>query len=422
MFARKAGVAGSMHEEFMAFLMDEESFRTARAVAEAHGYPQAVVQQGGLDVLASMLEEAAPPKILLLDLDREKDPLDAGRRALSLCGPGCCILFAGSQNDVKLYRRLKQLGGADYLVKPLAEDLLRDALVQATKPASSETEIRNNEARAGKIMAVIGTRGGVGATTVAVSLAWICAHTLHQHVGMLDLDVHFGTTALAVDKEPGRGMRAALESPERLDGLLIASSMVQESEHLSILCAEEAFDPPLTFDGDAAMSLIKPVSGDFDSIFIDLPRMMLSAQKRLLANAHALVLVTDLTLAGLRDARRIRAYLKNIRPDLLPVMVASRTGNSASATVEKPAFEKNLETKFDFELPEDIKTAKLSANMGKTFAAVAPQAEVSKHLTALARLLTGIREEKKAAGGHGGFLKNVFSSGLPASKPAPKPA
>jgi pilus assembly protein CpaE len=258
---------------------------------------------------------------------------------------------------------------------------------------------------------------------MTVNLAWICAHKLQQTIGILDLDVHFGTTALAVDREPGRGMRAALENPERLDGLLVASSMVQESDRLSILCAEENFDTPLHFDGDASLALMKPVAGNFDAMFIDMPRHMVGSQKRLITAAHAVVLVCDYSLAGLRDARRMRNYLKALRPDLLPITVANRTGESAFAMLDRATFEKNLEAKIDFEIAEDIKTAKASANLGKAFAAVAPTAEVTKTLTTLARFLIGMPEEKKKAKEGSSLFKNLLGhGGASLHKPHPKPA
>jgi pilus assembly protein CpaE len=406
-----------MHEEFMAFLLDEESFLAARAVAGARGYPPAVVQQGGLDVLAGILEENAPPKVLLLDLDREKDVLDAARRALGLCGPGCRIIFTASQNDVALYHRLKGLGAADYLTKPLSEDFLKAALVEAAQ--GPQESAAKSEGRGGKLISIIGTRGGVGATTLTVNLAYVVAHILEKHVGVLDLDVHFGTTALAVDKEPGRGMRAALENPERLDSLLVASSMVQESERLSILCAEEGLENPLAFESEATLALIRPVEGNFDYIFVDMPRHMLPMQKRLLMRANHIVLVTDLTLPGLRDTRRIRQYLRTLRPDFMPLIVGNRAGETSNATIEQAAFEKNLEAKLDIKIPEDVKDAKQAANTGKPLVTITPKAETTKSIIALARIITGIAEEKKVEESKG-FLKGLFGSGEGEEKPAKK--
>ncbi len=409
-----------MHDEFMAFLLDEESFRAARAVAEARGYPSAVVQEGGLDVLAGMLEQMAPPKMLLLDLDREPEPLDAGRRALGLCGPGCRILFTASRNDVSLYRKLRQLGAADYLVKPLTADMLGDAVMQAMRPPAAPGSARD-DGRKAHIVTVTGARGGAGASTVAVNLAWTCAHALQKRVLLFDLDTHFGIASLSLDREPGKGLRAALENPERVDNLLVASSMVQESDQLAVLSTEEPLDKPLNFDGEALMALLAPVREDFDLVICDLPRAILPAQKRLIGAAHMVIVACDLTLASLRDARRLRTWLKTLRPDLLPLMVANRTGESASATIDRAAFEKNLEAKFDFFLPEDVKTARAAANGGKAFTAIAPQAEVSRQLTALARLVAGAPEERDEPENRGLIGKLMdFLDGAP--KPAPKPA
>lgn len=402
-----------MHEELMGFVLDEASYRTARSVAEARGLPSAVIQQGGLDLLADMLENYAPPRIVLLDLDAEKDVQGAAQRAIGLCGPDCRIIFIGKHNDVSLYRQFIQMGAADYLVKPLGEETLLNAIIAAAKPKAAEISIEK-ELRGCRIVPVIGTRGGVGVTTLVVNLAWILAHQLNLHACVLDLDMQFGTSALALDREPGRGMRAALENPERLDGLLIASSMVQVNDKLSILCAEENLDQPFSFEGEATLGLMKPVRTDFDYMLVDLPRHLLSTQKRLMNDADNIILVADLTLPSLRDARRIKAFLKNLRPDILPLLVVNHVGESPYATLDQATFEKNMEAKIDILLPEDIKTAKQAANLGKAFAAVAPDAPLTKAMLGLARTLTGQKEVKKAGKPEG---KSLFK-GLLGSKPA----
>ena len=81
--------------------------------------------------------------------------------------------------------------------------------------------------------AVIGVRGGVGASTIATSLAWLLGEKAHRSTALLDLDVHFGTGALALDLEPGRGLTDAIENPSRIDGLFIERAMVRANERLS---------------------------------------------------------------------------------------------------------------------------------------------------------------------------------------------
>jgi pilus assembly protein CpaE len=65
---------------------------------------------------------------------------------------------------------------------------------------------------------VIGTRGGVGASTIATSLAWLFSADDKMPTALLDLDVHFGTGALALDLEPGRGLTDAIENPAASTG------------------------------------------------------------------------------------------------------------------------------------------------------------------------------------------------------------
>src|SRR3546814_12142741 len=99
--------------------------------------------------------------------------------------------------------------------------------------------------------AVIGVRGGVGGSTVASSLAWLLAEKEHRSTALLDLDVHFGTGAMAFDLEPGRGLTDELENPSRIDGLFIERAMVRATERLAVPSAEAPMHQPLMAAGSA---------------------------------------------------------------------------------------------------------------------------------------------------------------------------
>ncbi|MDV7396632.1 P-loop NTPase, partial [Arthrospira platensis SPKY1] len=98
------------------------------------------------------------------------------------------------------------------------------------------------------MVAVIGARGGVGATTVAVNCAWLLAHDLELKTALIDLDLYFGSCALALDVEPGKGFREALENPERIDGLFLERAMVRVSDKLFLLAAEDDLETASGFD------------------------------------------------------------------------------------------------------------------------------------------------------------------------------
>lgn len=360
----------------------------------------ATVQQGGPDVFAQMLESAPPPKVAVVDVDGQTDPVMATQRLVSLCGADCKIITLGSANDVGLYRRIVAAGAIDYLVKPITADLVRQAMTSALKKGGAD---KGGE-RSAKIVAVIGMRGGVGASTVAMNTAWMMAHELDRHVALLDLDLQFGTSALALDIEPGRGLRDIVGSPQRVDGLMIASSMMPESDKFSVLGAEEAVDEFIVIDNSAIAALVKEMKSNFDVIIIDLPRHLVATQKRLLVSAQDIVLVSELSLAGIRDTLRFRTALNGLECSGVVTVVGSRTNAGKAGQVDAAAFEKGAQVKIDLFVPEDVKTMTLAANKGKALGVVARQAPITKVLHDLAVKLVG---EETGEAKQAGFLNRL---------------
>lgn len=387
-----------MHGEFMGFVLDDESLVTLRGWVERQGYPLATVQQGGPDMFSQMLESASPPKTAIVDIDGQSDPVAAVTRLVSLGGGDCRIIVVGSANDVTLYHKLTRAGATDYIVKPLSLDLLNQAFAAALRGAAAPVKLGPKEA---KLVLIIGTRGGVGASTLALNAGWIMAHDLGVSVALLDLDLQFGTSALALDLQPGRGLRDIVSSPNRVDGLMIASSIVPESENFSILGSEESVDELVPIDGSAITALLNEMQKNFDTIIVDLPRHMLASHKRMAAAAHEIVLVSDLTLAGIRDTLRIKSALSNLGGAGRISIVASRVDASESGHISLAVFEKGIQLKVDVVVPEDIAVVSDASNNGKAFGECAPRAPVTKAIRAVALRLSSTEdavEEKKSSG------------------------
>ena len=87
----------------------------------------------------------------------------------------------------------------------------------------------------GRAIAITGVRGGVGATTIAVNLAWHFGVTMRRHTVLLDPDTHLGATAFLLNIQPGPGLRMALEAPDRIDSLLAERAAIPAADRLHVL-------------------------------------------------------------------------------------------------------------------------------------------------------------------------------------------
>jgi pilus assembly protein CpaE len=230
------------------------------------------------------------------------------------------------------------------------------------------------EAQADKphvMAAVIGVRGGVGASTLATSLAWMLGEKAGRTTALLDLDVHFGTGALALDLEPGRGLTDAIENPSRIDGLFIERAMVRANERLSVLSAEAPIHQPLVTDGTAFFQLQEEMRNAFESTVMDLPRHMLIQHPHLVHDAHVAVIVAELTLAATRDTIRVLAWLKSNAPQTKIVVVANGVPSGGALEISRKDFEQSIERPVDILFPFDGKLAAQAAKLGKPMAEVA---------------------------------------------------
>lgn len=362
----KPGASGN-RDPFAAFICDEAALDVLRPVVIELGWQPEKCAKGGLRNAVQSLSVAASPNILMVDLSESGDPLNDINALAEVCEPGTVVIAVGQVNDVRLYRDLLGSGIHDYLLKPLSAGQLRDSLTQAQAVFSAPKANDLDSAKRHISTAVVGTRGGVGASTLATSLAWLFSSDHDMPTALLDLDVHFGTGALALDLEPGRGLTDAIDNPSRIDGLFIERAMIRANDNLAILSAEAPINSPLMTDGSAFVQLEEEFRQAFEMTMIDLPRNMLINFPHLLGDVNVVLLATEMTLASARDTIRILSWLKTNAAHAQPLIVANKVQSGVSE-ISKADFEASIERKIDFMVPYDAKAAANAAKLGQTFA------------------------------------------------------
>jgi pilus assembly protein CpaE len=351
-------------DPFVAYVCDETTAEALRPIAIELGWAPEKVHKGGLRNAVQSLSVSASPQILFVDLSESGDPLNDINALAEVCEPGTVVIAAGQVNDVRLYRDLVVSGIQDYLLKPLSPDMLREAFTHAQTILNAPKAADIGTERPHCSTAIIGARGGVGASTIATSVAWLLSEKGKRTTALLDLDVHFGTGALALDLEPGRGLTDAIENPSRIDGLFIERAMVRSSDTLSVLSAEAPINSPVMTDGSAFYQLQEEMRSAFECTVVDLPRGMLVQHPHLIADVQIAVLVTELTLAAARDTIRILSWLKSNAPQTQVFVLANRV-HAGQLEISRKDFEGSTERKIDFLVPFDQKVASQAAKLGK---------------------------------------------------------
>ena len=175
---------------------------------------------GSIRDVIKYLKENRSPQILIIDISNSDLPINDITKVSEVCEPGVEVIVIGMRNDVGVFRELVKLGIRDYLVKPLTNNHIVRS-VENIVFKNQDRSTSNAFSKFGKIISFIGTRGGVGVTTLATNCGWLMAEKHSKRIGLLDPDLQLGTIAQFLDIEPSSILQEILESPERIDETLV---------------------------------------------------------------------------------------------------------------------------------------------------------------------------------------------------------
>jgi pilus assembly protein CpaE len=389
--------------ECVAFVGDDETLAVVSSVLHQF-FADAVVRNGDSTEVLDYLADVSPPKVLIVDISESNQPLSAMLSLTAAVTDGTRLIGIGAVNDIALYRELTEAGVTDYLVKPITEKALAAALSR-TEEAAAPPMAPPSSHDCEKIV-VVGARGGVGASTVAVNLAWIFAEEFKKRTALVDLDLEFGTIALSLDLEPTRGLREALETPARIDNLFISSATAKLSDNLSIMATEENLSGGHNFNPNAVEVLFETLAHDHECILIDLPRSLYGVRDQVIKEATRVILVTELSLPALRDSIRLLGIIEDAASHIPITVVANRCKGGQQA-MSQGEFQKALGRKVDLLVADESKTFNDAANTGKPLVHQASRSKAAKSLRKIAEITYGSVSENgdKAKGGKKGWFK-----------------
>ena len=290
----------------MVFVSDHDSENTIRQSLGDLDIPvaQAEFASGTVEAATISLSQRASPRLLVVDISGVSNATARLAELARVCEPSTGVVVIGDENDVRLYRELKKAGVAEYIFKPLVRTIVTQALSSVLIG-----EIAQPGAHSGRLIFVLGVRGGVGATTIAVNTAWQLAEEHKRWVMLLDLDTAGGDAALQLDCRPTHALTEALQNPDRVDELFLDRGTIHVTPRLDLLASLERLGDEVTVNEHAVISLLKSLLQRYRFVFVDIPAPLAARLPQVMHLPSLCILVGDASLAAARDVARWRELL-----------------------------------------------------------------------------------------------------------------
>ena len=373
-----------------------ETVETASAVQSAGedrrlGKAHLKIQMGGMAAAVEAYRSAPTPNVIVLETDGRNDILAGLDQLATVCDSGTRVIVIGRINDVALYRELVRRGVSDYVIAPItAIDVVRSICNLFSAP----------EAKAvGRIVAVVGAKGGVGSSTIAHNVAWAIARDLAMDSVVADLDLAFGTAGLDYNQDPPQGIADAVFSPDRVDTAFMDRLLSKCTDHLSLLAAPATLDRVYDFGEEAFDAIFDTLRSTMPCIVLDVPHQWSGWTKRALLGADDILIVAAPDLAHLRNTKNIFDLLKAARPnDRAPLYCLNQVGVPKRPEINAAEFAKAIESQPIVTIPFDPQMFGSAANNGQMIAEISANHRTTDMFLQIAQRLTGRSEAKKPKG------------------------
>jgi pilus assembly protein CpaE len=370
-----------------------ETVETAAAVRSAGedrrlGKAHFAVHMGGTAAAIEAYRTVPTPNVIILETEAHSDILAGLDELATVCDPGTRVVVIGSVNDTAPYRELVRRGVSDYVIGPVTPlDVVRS--ICSLFSASEAIPV-------GRIIAIVGAKGGVGASTIAHNVAWAIARDLALDSVVIDLDLAFGTAGLDYNQDPLQGIANAVFSPDRLDSAVMDRLLAKCTDHLSLLAAPATLDRVYDFGEQAFDAIFDTLRMTTPCIVLDVPHQWSGWTKRILVGADDILIVAEPDLANLRNTKNMLNMLKASRPnDRPPLYCLNQVRMPKRPEIDARGFAKTIESPPIAAIPFDSRMFGTAANNGQMIAEIAAGHRTTEMFLQIAQQLTGRGETKK---------------------------
>jgi len=326
--------------------------------------------------------------IVCLDADQAKAIQLIGQVAAEY--PELPILAVSGRNDGQAILQALRSGAREFLTSPVQlEELLTvlQRMPRRTRGTDSSPGTGPGKINS-RVYAVLGSRGGVGCTSVAVNLGATLAQAKEFSVALIDLDLALGDADVALDLMGDYTLADVALNIDRLDMAFLKRSLCKHASGLSLLPHPVQMEDCSLIREEHLQRLINLLRASYTHLILDLSKSFSPTDVTGLRMADTILVVAQLELSSLRNVVRMMLTLGN-DPELAPKVqvVLNRVGTETDITVKKA--EEIIGKPIFWQLPNDVKAMSEARTCGVPLLAQAARCKLQQSLAGLAQALTG---------------------------------
>lgn len=339
-------------------------------------------------------DDQRPPDLLIYELgaDPRKDLLlIQGLLQDNRVGE---VFLAAENPEPELLMEAMRAGVKEFLPKQLSSDKIEQAL-ERFKQRNEQAQQKLNHKK-GQVISVVGSKGGVGATTVAVNLAVALSQKKSPaSVALLDMNTLFGEIPLFLEIKPKFHWGEITRHIDRLDSSLLMNVLSEHPSGIHVLSSPAYLNGHVNPTPAIMTNLLDLMKSMFDYIIVDDGQSLDPAALKMLELSDQLLLVTILSLPCLSNANRLKKSLGDlnfVKKEKIKIVI-NRYIKKGEISLKDA--EKGIEQEAFWLIPNDYQTTMAAINNGKPLSEIAPRSEISKSFRGFAERVAPTEAEGK---------------------------
>ncbi|WP_439534281.1 AAA family ATPase [Polymorphobacter sp.] len=301
------------------------------------------------------------------------------------------VVAAVRDLTVTVMRRLLKTGIADVMPLPFTPEDIAQALENAREAARlAQERLRQGSTaaipaattrRQGRIISFLGALGGVGTTSLVTQLGVLWA--ADKRVCLIDLDVQFGNAALYLNLRPKLTVADLIDAGDRLDSSYLASVAELHTSGLHVIAAPTDIVPLDMLTPQAIERLFTLASETWDIVLVDLPAAWINWSAAALTRSDAVVLVSEMSVAGVHQARRQLEMIDANGLQERVQLAMNRVTTSLFRKADMTQTEQALKRKVAYSVANDYPAMSSAIDEGRPVAAIKVRSRIEKDLRAM---------------------------------------